>query len=95
MKWWDFQWAIPNLVEGLLQWWSLCKMEKTEKLLWKVMPLAVLWSTWKHRNDCIFNGSQPNFEELSEVVKAKIALWAKSSSAKMQFSINDVVFNFP
>ncbi|XP_028095031.1 protein NRT1/ PTR FAMILY 7.1-like [Camellia sinensis] len=68
-------------------------MKKTEKLLWKVMSLAVLWSTWKHRNDCVFNGSQPNFEELCEVVKIRISLWAQSFPAKMEFSINDVVFN--
>lgn len=70
-------------------------MKKTEKLLWKVVPLAVLWSTWKHKNDCVFNGCQPNFEELCEVVKARIALCAKSSPAKMEFSVNDVVFNLP
>ena len=68
-------------------------MKKTEKLLCKVVPLAVLWSTWKHRNDCVFNGSQPNFEELCEVVKTRIALWAKSSPANLEFSVTDIVFN--
>ncbi|XP_028124098.1 uncharacterized protein LOC114321151 [Camellia sinensis] len=95
MKWWGFQRVMPNLVEGLLQWWSFYKMKKTEKLLWMVVPLAVLWSTWKHRNDCVFNGSQPNFEELCEVVKARIALWAQSFLTKLEFSINDIVFNLP
>lgn len=95
MKWWGFQWAIPNSMEGLLQWWSLCRLKKIEKLLWKVVPLAILWSTWKHRNDYILNGFQPNFEKLSEVVKARIALWAKSSPTKMEFFVNGVVFNLP
>lgn len=93
MKWWGVQWVMPNSVEGLLQWWSFCKMKKLEKVIWKVVPLAVLWSTWKHRNDCVFNGSQPNLEDLCEVVKVRIALWVKSSPAKVEFSINDVVFN--
>lgn len=93
MKWWGVQWVIPNSVEGLLQWWSFCKMKKVEKLLWRGVPLAVFWSTWKHRNDCVFNGSQPNLEDLCELVKARIALWVKSFLAKVEFSVNDVVFN--
>ncbi|KAL7244236.1 hypothetical protein ACSBR1_016466 [Camellia fascicularis] len=66
-------------------------MKKIEKMLWKVVPLAVLWSTWKHRTDCVVNGSQPNFEELCEVVKARIALWAKSSPANLEFSVTDIL----
>lgn len=68
-------------------------MKKIEKVIWKVVPLAVFWSTWKHRNDCIFNGSQPNLRDLCELVKARIAMWVKSSPTKMVFSINDIVFN--
>ncbi|THG13552.1 hypothetical protein TEA_023909 [Camellia sinensis var. sinensis] len=33
------------------------------------LPLAVLWSTWKHRNECLFKAIQPNLEELCDQVK--------------------------
>ncbi|KAL7213571.1 hypothetical protein ACSBR2_016155 [Camellia fascicularis] len=39
LKWWGFQWAMPNTVEGLLQWWSFCRMKKIEKMLWKLLLL--------------------------------------------------------
>ncbi|XP_028113211.1 uncharacterized protein LOC114311295 [Camellia sinensis] len=68
-------------------------MKKLEKKIWKVLPLAILWSTWKHRNDCIFNGSQPNLEDLCEIVKVRVAMWLKASPTQVEFSINDLVFN--
>ncbi|XP_028090503.1 uncharacterized protein LOC114290742 [Camellia sinensis] len=93
MKRWGVQWVIPNSVQGLLQWWSFYKMKKIQKPLWKVVLLAIFWSIWKHRNECVFNGLRPNFEDLCEPVKVRIALWVKSSPAKVEFSINDVVLN--
>ncbi|CAL5406992.1 unnamed protein product [Camellia sinensis] len=36
-----------------------------------------IWSIWKHRHDCIFNGHQLNLGELCELVKVRGALWVK------------------
>ncbi|CAL5382290.1 unnamed protein product [Camellia sinensis] len=55
------------------------EMQKLEKKIWMVIPLATLWSTWKHRNDCVFSGSRPNLEALCELVKVRVALWFKAS----------------
>lgn len=66
-----------------------------EKKIWMVIPLATLWSTWKHRNDCVFNVSQPNLEALCELVKVRVAIWFKASKLQVNFSINNLVFNLP
>ncbi|GMP86349.1 hypothetical protein CsSME_00039152 [Camellia sinensis var. sinensis] len=95
VRWWGLQWVLPGSVNGLLNWWDGCRLKKLEKKIWKVLSLAVLWSTWKHRNDCIFNGSQPNLEDLCEIVKVRVAMWLKASPTQVEFSINDLVLNLP
>ena len=51
---------------------------KKERKIWKAVPLAVSWSLWKMRNECVFNASIPYLVELCELMKIKIALWLKS-----------------
>ncbi|XP_028067001.1 uncharacterized protein LOC114269850 [Camellia sinensis] len=69
IKGWGVKWIIPDIVERLFQWWNGWKFKKGETQIWKAIPLAVLWSVWKHRNDVIFNKVQPNMEELYELIK--------------------------
>ncbi|THG07331.1 hypothetical protein TEA_012769 [Camellia sinensis var. sinensis] len=35
-----------------------------EKWIWKVIPLAVIWSLWKLRNECIFKSASPQSVDL-------------------------------
>ncbi|XP_028115045.1 uncharacterized protein LOC114312955 [Camellia sinensis] len=93
--WWGLQWVIPGSVHGLLEWWSGCVMQRLEKKIWMAIPLATLWSTWKHRNECVFDGFQPNLEALCDLVKVRVAMWFKASKIQVDFSINDLVFNLP
>jgi len=93
--WWGLQWVIPGSVHGLLEWWSGSVMQRLEKKIWMAIPLATLWSTWKHRNECVFGASQPNLEALCDLVKVRVAMWFKASKIQVDFSINDLVFNLP
>ena len=93
LEWWGVKWAIPGSVGSLFLWWVGTKFKKKEMVLWNIIPLEVLWSIWKQRNDSIFNGSLVDFEELCDVIKIRIALWFRSSSPSFNFSGNDIVYN--
>ena len=68
-------------------------MSKLEKKIWMVIPLATLWSIWRHRNECVFNEIQLDFEALCEIVKVRAALWIKASPLHVAASITDLVYN--
>ncbi|XP_028106251.1 uncharacterized protein LOC114305367 [Camellia sinensis] len=92
-KWWGVEWAIPKIVEGLFHWWSGRNFQKKEKWLWRVVPLVVLWSLWKLRNEYVFNGAQSRGYNFCELVKIRIALRLKTSIPGFHYSVNDFVHN--
>lgn len=93
VNWWNLSWCIPGSVEDLLQWWSGISQKAKVKEIWKVAPLAMLWSVWKLRNECVFKEARPDFAELAELVKVRVAVWAKSNLKEMQYSVHDIVSN--
>ncbi|XP_028059454.1 uncharacterized protein LOC114263152 [Camellia sinensis] len=79
VNWWGLQWVLPGSVQDLLDWWAGCRHTKMVKKIWSVVPLAILWSIWKQRNDCVFNGVQRSLDALCENIKVIIAVWVKSA----------------
>lgn len=75
------------------EWWAGYRCNKRLKVLWKIIPLAVLWSLWKQRNESLFNGTHVDLEKLCELIKIRIALWSRASSPSFCYSVNDIVFN--
>lgn len=69
MKWWDLRWAMPL-------WWDGGRMKKKERKFWKVVSLILMWSLWKMRNGVLFKGSQLVIDEMLEVIKTRVAIWA-------------------
>ena len=83
LSWWGLQWASPQNVEGLLDWWRGFKWRNFENKIWNAIPLAAFWSVWTMMNDCVFNGKQSMLEELSDLAKISVALWFKAYSKKL------------
>ncbi|KAF5933860.1 hypothetical protein HYC85_030031 [Camellia sinensis] len=64
-----------------------------EEKIWKIVHLAMLWSVWKLKNECVFKETKPDFADLIELVKVRVALWAKSNLKELKYSIHDIVSN--
>ncbi|XP_028071288.1 uncharacterized protein LOC114273696 [Camellia sinensis] len=65
VDWWRLQWVAPGTIGGLLEWWAGFKFKKLEGAVWKSIPLTLLWSIWKCRNDFVFSGVHPQLDLLS------------------------------
>ncbi|XP_028110331.1 uncharacterized protein LOC114308845 [Camellia sinensis] len=78
LKWWDVQAAIPGSVGSLLLWWAGGKLKKKERKIWRVIPLAVMWSCLCGAvfvvNGCLDCYAALLFELLGEVVDEHLLL---------------------
>ncbi|THG12402.1 hypothetical protein TEA_023347 [Camellia sinensis var. sinensis] len=43
------------------------------------------------RNDILFNSGHPNFDDLEDIVKTRIAFWAKNNLPGVQYGVHDFV----
>ncbi|XP_028077316.1 uncharacterized protein LOC114279296 [Camellia sinensis] len=90
---WGLHWCIPNSVDGLLSWWMSGKFHNFDRLIWRAIPLIVLWSIWKLRNECVFSNAQPTSSGLLELIKFRSVVWLKASIKDFPYSVDDLVFN--
>ncbi|KAL7193974.1 hypothetical protein ACSBR2_025585 [Camellia fascicularis] len=91
--WWGVSWVHPGSVVSLISWWTRFRCNNRLKAIWRIIPLAALWSLWKQRNEIIFNESQLDFEKLCDLIKTRIALWFRASRPSCCYSVDDLVFN--
>ncbi|CAL5348977.1 unnamed protein product [Camellia sinensis] len=91
---WGILWCIPYSVAELLNWWMSRKFRGFTSKVWRSIPLVVLWSLWKHRNECVFSNAHPNPVELWDLIKVRLAYWLKASIKDFPFSVSDFVCNW-
>lgn len=92
LAWWGIQWIPPNTVVNLLLWWKSSNLKKDRKLIWEVIPAAILWTIWNTRNALVFENTTPQWDNITELIKVRVALWVKSKMGGNNFSIEDFLF---
>ncbi|CAL5435347.1 unnamed protein product [Camellia sinensis] len=75
ISWWGSQWVSPSSLQDLLLWWYGQKFKNLGKLIWEVIPLAVVWSLWIARNNMVFNSIVPVWGNIVDSIKIKVATW--------------------
>lgn len=91
LRWWGIKWVVPSSIKSLFIWWQSWRFKKTKKVLWEPISFATLWSIWKVRNDLIFRGVIPKWEEMGDTIKFRVATWFKAFQGSRVFSTNDIL----
>ena len=93
LKWWGVCWVAPKSIYEVLMWWRDVRSSKLAGIVWKLIPLAVLWTVWRWRNGLIFNNVQPQWELAMDVVVRRTAIWAKNHAGLKEYSLHDLMVN--
>ncbi|KAK9024607.1 hypothetical protein V6N11_004765 [Hibiscus sabdariffa] len=76
----------------MLSWPHICsKLE--EDRMWRLLPFAIIWSLWLHKNDIIFQGKTVDVVQLLFSVKTRAAWWWKALSADSIIYIDSLIRN--
>ncbi|KAL9674562.1 hypothetical protein QQ045_030834 [Rhodiola kirilowii] len=90
LRWWGASWATPESVKGMLESWEIGGRSRASKRLKKTLGYAVLWSIWEERNKRCFQNQKRSVEEIVELVKVRVAWWAKYLSTKCPYAISTI-----
>lgn len=73
------QWVLPQtVVDLLIMWWKGWCLKPKQRVIWDVIPLAVMWTIWnKKRNAYVFENSNPDRVEILGLIKIRVALCVK------------------
>ncbi|KAF5202354.1 hypothetical protein FRX31_008057 [Thalictrum thalictroides] len=64
--------TADTVMEWLLA-WPAGQSQPFSELLWKLLPYAIIWIIWKHRNEGIFKDKEINLRGMANEVKG--VLW--------------------
>ncbi|OVA06343.1 hypothetical protein BVC80_8883g7 [Macleaya cordata] len=61
--------------------WKVKGLSERGKLLWQVLPAAIMWTVWKSRNEVVFNDANLNVEDIIVKVKLQMHFWVAKNGA--------------
>ena len=81
-------WVMPCLFkEAFASWWSGGRTRSA--VVWKVVPLCIMWCIWRERNDRCFEDSSMSSEELLHFFLFTLFTWTESWLALWVFNFAD------
>jgi len=67
---------------------------KTARKLWITSFFAIVWSTWMHRNEIVFNQQQLDERALGQLIKWRVAFWSRAWDDHIPYSTEMMARNF-
>lgn len=68
-------WTVPHTISTALQTWPMSKKKSRKALVIKVLPVAILWSLWKERNNRAFNNKSLTLAKLIQKIRNRVTYW--------------------
>lgn len=67
-------------------WWSRAvrRVPKEKRKGLNSLIILVVWSLWKHRNACVFDGRDPSVSVICQEVEAESRLWIMAGDKVLQ-----------
>ncbi|CAM8929340.1 unnamed protein product [Rhodiola kirilowii] len=90
LLWWGSSWVVPQNARCLLESWEIGGVSNSSKRLGKILCYATLWSIWEERNRRCFHNQRRSVEEVGDLVKARVAWWAKFRNTKCPYSVETI-----
>jgi hypothetical protein len=69
-------WVMPNTIKDLYaSWWT--GGHARSAIVWKMIPLCIMWCIWRERNDRCFEDKLRTHEELIHLFYFTLFTWTK------------------
>jgi hypothetical protein len=86
-------WVMPGSVKELLtSWWSSGRSRSA--VVWKMVPLCIMWCIWSERNLRCFEDSSRSIEDLLHVFLFTLFSWTAGWLAPRVISFSDFLSLF-
>jgi hypothetical protein len=83
----------PQLEDSSIEDWWHKVSRKVDVLVQKGLNsiiILVAWSLWNHQNCCVFNGVQPNLNELLFTIRNEMYMWGSAGARVISFLLTQV-----
>jgi hypothetical protein len=86
---WAMPWGVANLLRS---WWSGGRTRSV--VVWKMIPLCIMWCLWFERNERFFEDSERSLEDLLHFFLTTLFTWTEAWLASLVISFSDFLSLF-